>query len=287
MDQNYFPDSAGRIHRETDSDRITQAFGVDYADNRGGVRLATVAWMLFLATMTLTFAVLLDNVTRSTGMVASDLHTVRALAAVREPLSTAGMRLISGAGSPAAMVALAAVVCGWLAWQRGTAEPLIVGAVGVGGIAALDTATKDMVARARPPVALHAAAAHGYSFPSGHASFSATVIPLCAVLIVRWVAQRTWQRVTLWVCAVLAIAAVGFSRVFLGVHYPSDVLAGWSLAGAWDVVVMFPMRLLRPPPSAPYRSAAASGSGSAATPSPATGPRSAPDADRWGRAPGE
>jgi undecaprenyl-diphosphatase len=107
----------------------------------------------------------------------------------------------------------------------------------------MDMATKYMVARPRPPLSLHAVAVDGYSFPSGHATFSALVIPLCSALATRWVVHNLWLRAALWLCSLTMVAAVGFSRVFLGAHYPSDVLAGWSLAVAWDLALFLTVLL--------------------------------------------
>jgi membrane-associated phospholipid phosphatase len=153
-------------------------------------------------------------------------------------------RVVTTVGSPVAMILIAAAVCGWLAWRLRGVAPVVIGVVGVGGIRAIDTAVKDGVARPRPPVQLHAVAANGYSFPSGHAIFSALVILLCATQLTRRVVKRLWSRAALWAGSIILIFAVGFSRVFLGVHYPSDVLAGWTLATAWATAVLVTARLL-------------------------------------------
>lgn len=213
-----------------------------------------VAAVVVLAIAVLTFAVLLDDVARSSGLVMSDLPRVRELAGFRDPVSLGVMRVVTTAGSPMAMCVLAAMVCGWVAWRKRVAEPLVLGVVGTSGIAVLETATKYMVGRSRPPVALHAVAVDGYSFPSGHASLSAVVVPLCCALICRWVVSGTWWRAGLWLCSVMGVVTVGFSRVFLGAHYPTDVFAGWCLAGAWDAVMVLAVVILGPRPWAPVGS---------------------------------
>ena len=224
-----------------------------------GTRFVVIGAMAVAATAIVAFSVLLDDVVRSRGLASYDLHTVWALVGAREPRSMAVMRIVTAVGSPMAMSCVAAAVCGWLSWWRRTVRPLVLGAVGVGGIAVLDTATKYMVARPRPPRALRAVAVDGYSFPSGHASFSAVVIPLCCVLATHWAVRGLGRRVLLWLGALVVVASVGLSRVFLGAHYPSDVLAGWSLAAAWDVLLLMAMMVF---PASPPKSA---GSGEHAT----------------------
>ncbi|MDT0455508.1 phosphatase PAP2 family protein [Streptomyces sp. DSM 41527] len=86
----------------------------------------------------------------------------------------------------------------------------------------------ELLARPRPPAGGWAANASGYAFPSGHATTSALAAGILAWGIARRarpVVARTW-------CAVLALwaAGVGLTRVYLGVHWPGDVLAGWLLA---------------------------------------------------------
>ncbi|WP_328622510.1 phosphatase PAP2 family protein [Streptomyces sp. NBC_00354] len=87
------------------------------------------------------------------------------------------------------------------------------------------------VARPRPPVADWAALATGFAFPSGHATTSAIVAGLLA-----WAAWRTATPATARFCWALAACwaiAVGLSRIYLGVHWPTDVLGGWLYALTW------------------------------------------------------
>lgn len=202
------------------------------------------------AAMVLTFVSLLHWVVTSTGLAASDLSAVRDLADYRNPLLLTLAKIISALGSPIAMVAVAAVVCLGLTWRLRRPEPVIFGIAGVGGIELISVATKHMVARSRPPMPLHAVTANGYSFPSGHAISSTLVILLCTAMLTGWLVRRPGPRAIMWFGACVTIAAVGFSRVFLGVHYPSDVLAGWSLAIAWfSLLLLAAVVTARPKPA--------------------------------------
>ena len=148
------------------------------------------------------------------------------------------MKIIAMLGSPLVMVLVAAVVCGGLSWRLRRSEPVVLGGVGLGVTGLLDVTTKNAVARLRPPTELHAVTASGFSFPSGHAIFSAVTLLLCTSLLTRRLVRGTARRVALWVVSSAMIAAIGYSRVFLGVHYPSDVLAGWCLAVAWTTALV-------------------------------------------------
>lgn len=91
---------------------------------------------------------------------------------------------------------------------------------------------KEHVGRPRPALVDHLVQASGLSFPSGHAANSA-IVYLTVALLASQVAHGRAVRTTLIVLAALLVIAIGASRVYLGVHWPSDVLAGWSFGSLW------------------------------------------------------
>lgn len=107
-------------------------------------------------------------------------------------------------------------------------------AASVGGSALLNTAVKEAVQRDRPDYPGVVVDPLGSSFPSGH-SQSAVVTWVSVLLVVGWMTVLvSWAaRASSVVVVVAMVAAVGWSRVALGVHWPSDVLGGWSLGSAW------------------------------------------------------
>ncbi|MET8179733.1 phosphatase PAP2 family protein [Streptomyces sp. NPDC005336] len=131
---------------------------------------------------------------------------------------------------PLTMRALLAVVAGWLLWRREWLLTVwIVGAAAVG--TALQQGVKAAVDRPRPHWSHPVDSAHYTAFPSGHA-LTATV----ACGLVLWVMTlhgvgAKWLRLATAV-AVVSVLGVGFTRLYLGVHWPSDVLGGWLLGAA-------------------------------------------------------
>ena len=102
----------------------------------------------------------------------------------------------------------------------------------VGGALALNLLTKVTFARARPTLFEHLSAAPGYSFPSGHAMVSAAFF--LALLLLFWRSGAGgWARAWIAFTCLVAVLAVGASRLYLQVHFPSDVLAGWAFSAAW------------------------------------------------------
>ena len=114
-----------------------------------------------------------------------------------------------------------------LAFRRRFRESIFA-AVALGGSALLNLATKQLFARARPTLWESIAPESTYSFPSGHAMGSMTL----AVVLVLLAWPTRWRWLTLGTMGFF-VAMVGLSRIYLGVHYPSDILAGWAAAIAW------------------------------------------------------
>ena len=108
----------------------------------------------------------------------------------------------------------------------------VFAAVALGGSALLNLATKQLFARERPTLWESIAPESNYSFPSGHAMGSMTLAMV--LLALTWRTRLRW-----WVVAAMLVFVpmVGLSRIYLGVHYPSDILAGWAAAAAWVIGV--------------------------------------------------
>jgi undecaprenyl-diphosphatase len=174
-------------------------------------------------------------------------HRVAALTAV--------LRAVTTVGSPTGLAATAVATAVVLAVLRQAPSALVLLAVGVPGVELLSTTVKSLVRRPRPPLgsAVGQVSAHGYSFPSGHAIQSAAVYGLLASLLVVRTRRRLLRAAT-WTAAGLATVAVGLSRVYLGVHWPTDVLGGWLLGAGWLAVLLLTIAP-RPPAALPREGA--------------------------------
>lgn len=120
-----------------------------------------------------------------------------------------------------------------LAASKRGAAMLVVGAVGSGTL--LSESLKLGFARPRPDLVAHLAEVQSASFPSGHAMISAITYLTLGVLLTRAHARRS-TKVIVMAYAIALTLLIGFSRVYLGVHWPTDVLAGWALGAAWAAV---------------------------------------------------
>lgn len=212
------------------------------------VGLALTLGLAAVLTLGVGFGQLLDNVLDGDGVTVADRPVVRLLAAYRQPWSITAARVITDLGSPLGATVTALIVGVALAWMRRSWLPLLVLVLAAGGIGMINTTVKQLVSRSRPPATAAVLGEHGFSFPSGHTVGTTVVWLLSAWLISRGVKSdrvisRRAVRIAVWTVALLFVVAVGTTRVFLGVHFPSDVLAAWALGAAWTVTIALVVRV--------------------------------------------
>jgi undecaprenyl-diphosphatase len=151
------------------------------------------------------------------------------------PPLTAIMRGVSLFGSEVILVPLGAILVWWLVAAK-RRRAAVVFAVAALGAEALDQIMKLLFYRPRPEPFFGLASPVTHSFPSGHAMVSCCFFGvLAAILAARQ--PSLLKRIAIFAAAALLVALMGFSRVYLGLHYPTDVLAGYAAAVVWLAVV--------------------------------------------------
>jgi membrane-associated phospholipid phosphatase len=164
----------------------------------------------------------------------SEADAMRSLAEQRSQTLIGTARVITWAGSGFVLVPLAAVYC-LLLGRAGLWREAAAVAIALGGAMLISDVTKTLTARARPSVE-HLQAVTGSSFPSGHAT-QASAFWLSLVLALRATRVTSFARRVAGVFAATLVLGVAWSRVYLGVHYPSDVVAGVILGSGWALWV--------------------------------------------------
>lgn len=142
---------------------------------------------------------------------------------------------VTSLGGISVLGLFALAVVGFLVIQRKRLSALML-IVGLAGGVALSEGFKGVFERERPPAQFQAVDTLNASFPSGHALLSTVFYLTVGVMLARVLPTR---RLKVWVMAVAVTIAVlvGISRVYLGAHWATDVMAGWSLGAAWAMAL--------------------------------------------------
>ena len=143
-------------------------------------------------------------------------------------------RDVTSLGSPAVLTLITVAALGFLALKRRWSAALFV-LVSICGGTAVSFSLKDLVQRPRPDLVAAVAQTQTYSFPSGHAFLSAVTFLTLGALLAR-VQRQAEVKLYLLAVAIAITVLVGISRVYIGVHWPTDVLAGWCAGAAWAIL---------------------------------------------------
>jgi undecaprenyl-diphosphatase len=165
------------------------------------------------------------------------------LLAMREPADPAdplGPRWVEEIGRDltalggSAVLALVSTAAALFLWMAGRPRSVALLAVAVVGGQLLSLLLKRGFARPRPDLVPHGSFVYTASFPSGHSLMSAVVYLTLGALLARVLPRRRMKLLVI-VCALGATTLTGVSRVYLGVHWPTDVVAGWAIGASWAV----------------------------------------------------
>lgn len=142
---------------------------------------------------------------------------------------------ITNVGGIASVIILAGLIVAWLLYKhRKLTKNVWLIIFGLGGAAAANVVLKALFHRDRPSLWHQTVVETGFSFPSGHAMASAA-LATCLVVM----AWPTKWRIPAILIAGVTVLAIGMSRLYLGVHYPSDIIAGWCASVAWVLLVRY------------------------------------------------
>lgn len=190
--------------------------------------LLTVTFAVFFTAVIL-FVAIADEV-RDGDTLPYDEAVLLAINSRATPLLDAFFRSVTDFGSiGVAVIAVAAAAL--FMKTRHTYRALFM-AVTVGGATLLNIVLKLIFERPRPELWQQLIVEHSFSFPSGHAMASSALA--FSLIVLFW---RTKQRYVVVALALVYVLVIGVSRLYLGVHYPTDVLAGWLISGAWVALV--------------------------------------------------
>lgn len=196
-----------------------------------------MTWSIIALGSALAFGFLLWGVLAHSGLTVADPAVATYVADHRSGWLTTVMQLVTWLGSSLFIIPLGLLVGGSLWRRRHTWQPLVMLAAAFLGAAGLYDIVKPAVGRARPAAALQVGGPEvGRSFPSGHATQSIAFYGMLAIVLIVSYAPR-WRRLFIAAAAVVVLV-IGASRLYLGVHWFTDVLGGYALGLAWLALAM-------------------------------------------------
>lgn len=190
-----------------------------------GISLAVLGWIAVSLT---------DAASQGDALAEFDRPVWQWMVQHRNGFRTVVAKIVPEIMSTVCMTVVAAVMIGWLLWRRRGGAALVA-AVGIGA-AALVLFAKRLVGRTRPPTEFRLTTETSVSFPSGHAAASTAILGALLLLIRERHWGPRWLRIVLPPAIGLCWLSIGVSRLYLGVHWWTDVLAGWTSGAAWLII---------------------------------------------------
>ncbi len=162
---------------------------------------------------------------------------------IRTPAADAAWAFFSNTGGPVLQPIITAILVLFLAWRWRSWTPIVLTVLAEAGALAITVVGKQLTGRTRPPLA-ESIPPYEYSasFPSGHTLNATVIAGVLCYLMLHWFRTRGVRTAWIVVSALYALA-MGFSRVYLGHHWLTDVIAAWLLGLAWLAVVVILHRL--------------------------------------------
>jgi len=160
-----------------------------------------------------------------------DIEILHFIHSLSSPVLDHIFLFITTLGNVEYILPLSILILGFLIYKKQKMHALIF-FFGVGGAAAANVILKLLFHRERPAFWQSLITETGYSFPSGHAMASSALV--LTLIVILW---NTKWRIASMIIGGLFILLIGLSRLYMGVHYPTDIVAGWSVSLAWVLIV--------------------------------------------------
>jgi undecaprenyl-diphosphatase len=213
---------------------------------RGGSQIAPllttvrIAGLVIAAIALWGFAELAETVMKAQTL-AFDTNLLLAIQKIQVPWLSSIMLLLTSIGDPTVLVTLGIATSAVLLIRHQRSEAMTVVIAGLGALG-LNLLLKQLFERARPQLWARVVDVRFYSFPSGHAMLSIVMYGLFGYLLAT---RYPKYRNLIILCMSLLIALVGFSRLYFGVHWPTDVIAGYAAGFVWLVTCILSLEIWR------------------------------------------
>lgn len=231
------------LQKRKEGPSVSRSFFGRVLSSRGNSEIRIIITILLmslglLAFLVITGVVVTGNTRHLDELVLMSLREPGSYSVPKGPKALTGiMRDITSLGGATFVTLTTLIVAVYLLLQKKKRSLMLVLLATLGG-GLLESLLKMLIARQRPGPMFQLMPEYSHSFPSGHSMMSAVVYLSIAVLLAR-IQKRRIIRIYVVIVALFLTFIIGVSRVYLGVHYPTDVLAGWSLGLAWASFVWF------------------------------------------------
>ena len=210
--------------------------------------LHVLAGTMGIVGLTWLFLAIADEIPEGSRLVQIDVVLARWFEAHGTEPGEAILNAVTKLGAPL-LYAVVIVAVLWFMWRREWRAAISLALATSGGVA-LSNLLKAIFHRGRPATVVEFIPHPSWSFPSGHALNSVVSYGFLAMLLLDRIADRR-KRIAVVIAAATMILLIGFSRLYLGVHYLSDVTGGWIAGAAWLLVCVSAYRLAPDRPSSP------------------------------------
>jgi undecaprenyl-diphosphatase len=216
--------------------------------NKFKIEIKVLFAVFVIVTGTLIFVLIANEVNKGETKTfdQSILKSLRSEENIHQPVGPQwiefAMTDITSLGGGTVIVIVTVLVIGFLSLQKNYSFLWLVLGSTVGG-ALIALSLKELIGRERPDIIFHLVYTTSFSFPSGHSMMSA-VVYLTQASLLSQIQEKRSLKIYIITAALVLTFLIGISRVYLGVHYPTDVLAGWSLGLAWASFCWFAARFI-------------------------------------------